>query len=79
MEVKTVMKNITFEIKEKYGKLNEKDWSLEVNRIAWNKKAPKIDIRAWDSSHEKMSKGITLTDVEAKKLLKILTYIYKDK
>lgn len=73
------MKNITFEITEKYGKLNDKDWALEINRVAWNKKAPKIDIRAWDSGHEKMSKGITLTDVEAKKLLKILTYIYKDK
>lgn len=73
------MKGITFEIKEKYGKLNEKEWSLEVNRIAWNKKEAKLDIRSWDASHKKMSKGITLTDGEAKKLLKILTYIYKDK
>ena len=39
-------------------------WKLELNRVSWNGGEPKYDIRKWDSSHEKMSKGITLSEEE---------------
>lgn len=62
---------IQFEITEKIGVLstNEKTgWTREVNRVSWNGKDAKIDIRDWDPEHQKMSKGITLSDEEAAKL-----------
>lgn len=40
-------------------------WTLEVNLISWNGKAPKIDIRSWNKNHQQMSKGVTLTEAEA--------------
>lgn len=62
------MNEITFTIMEHLGVLNEhhgSGWKKEVNVVAWNGNEPKIDIRDWDSSHEKMTRGITLTDKEA--------------
>ena len=44
-----------------------------INRISWNGGAPKLDIRDWASEHEKMGKGVTLTDDEAKKLVELLS------
>lgn len=68
------MADIKFEIVETLGVISEspKGWKKEVNRISWNDAAPKIDIRDWAPDHEKMGKGITLTDEEAKELLSIL-------
>ena len=66
---------VTFEIKESLGILstNEKSgWNREVNRVSWNGGAAKIDIRDWSPDHDKMSKGITLTDAEAKALVELL-------
>jgi hypothetical protein len=45
-----------------------KDWSMELNLVGWNGREPKLDIRTWDPSHERMGKGITLTREEAAKL-----------
>jgi hypothetical protein len=69
--------DIKFEIVENLGVIGEgaKGWKKEVNLISWNGRAPKIDIRDWDSSHEKMGKGITLSKEEAVKLLEILSEI----
>ena len=44
-------------------------WKKEINLISWNESAPKYDIRDWAPNHEKMSKGITLTEDELKKLV----------
>lgn len=68
------MADIKFEIVEKLGVISEspKGWKKEVNRISWNDKEPKIDIRDWSPEHDKMGKGITLTDEEAKDLVAIL-------
>lgn len=68
------MADIKFEIVEKLGVISEspKGWKKEVNRISWNGNAPKIDIRDWSPEHDKMGKGITLTDEEAKELVAIL-------
>jgi hypothetical protein len=69
--------DIKFEIVENLGVIGEgaKGWKKEVNLISWNGRAPKIDIRDWDSNHEKMGKGITLSKEEAMKLLEILSEI----
>ena len=36
--------------------------------MSWNDNDPKYDIRDWDPKHEKMSRGITLTEEEAYEL-----------
>ena len=47
-------------------------WRLELNRISWNGREPKYDLRKWSPDHEKMSKGITLSDDEVINLADIL-------
>ena len=44
----------------------------ELNRISWNEQEPKYDIRRWAPDHEKMGKGITLSDDELLKLAVLL-------
>ena len=65
---------VTFEIKEHLGLISEdrNGWKKEVNLVAWNGQPPKVDIRSWDSSHERMTRGITLTMDEADNLAIIL-------
>jgi len=64
------MKDFTYEIVEKIAVLgtSAKGWTKELNKISWNGKPAKYDIREWDPEHEKMGKGITLTDDEFEKL-----------
>ena len=54
-------------------------WTKELNLISWNGRTPKYDIREWAPEHEKMGKGITLTDEEFTKLKELLSkqYFYK--
>lgn len=68
------MPEFNFEIKEELGVLSEsaKGWTKEVNLISWNGAPPKYDIRDWAPDHEKMGKGITLTEEEAETLFRIL-------
>ena len=47
-------------------------WSKELNLVAWNGKEPKYDIREWSPEHDKIGKGITLSDDEFAKLKEIL-------
>ena len=51
---------------------NSKGWRKELNKISWNGAAPKYDIRDWAPEHEKMGKGITLTEEEAARLKELL-------
>ena len=68
------MSDVTFEIVEHIGVLsdNAKGWTKELNKVSWNGAAPKYDIREWAPEHEKMGKGVTLTEEEAKKLKELL-------
>ena len=50
----------------------ETGWTKEVNIVAWNGNAPKVDIREWDPEHERMTRGITLFHEDGKKLIEIL-------
>lgn len=65
---------LKYEIVEEVGILseNEKGWRKELNLVSWNEREPKFDIRDWNPTHERMSKGITLTTEEAKALYEIL-------
>lgn len=65
---------IDFKIIEECGVLSTspKGWNKELNLIKWNDKSPKYDIRDWAPDHEKMSKGITLSEEELKALYDIL-------
>lgn len=68
------MADIKYEIKETLGVLSEspKGWTKELNIISWNGNAPKFDIRDWAPEHEKMGKGVTLSEAELMKLKEIL-------
>ncbi len=68
------MANIIFEIIKNIGILSEssKGWTKELNLISWNDREPKYDLRDWDPEHEKMGKGVTLTEEELKKLKELL-------
>lgn len=44
------------------------DWNLELNLVSWNGRPASYDIRKWSQDHEKMSKGVTLTEDEVVKL-----------
>lgn len=68
------MADIKFEITEHLGVLSEspKGWTKEINLISWNGREPKYDIRDWAPNHEKMGKGITLSEEEVNQLIEIL-------
>lgn len=71
------MADINFEIEKEIGKLSEssKGWTKELNLISWNGKEAKYDLRDWAPEHEKMGKGITLTNDEIKALKNLLNSI----
>lgn len=56
----------SYEIIEEIAVLSEnpKGWTKELNLVSWNGRAPKFDIRDWAPGHEKMAKGITLSNEE---------------
>ncbi len=68
------MAELTFEIKETLGVLSTsaRGWTKELNKVSWNEREPKYDIREWNPDHTRMGKGITLTDDEVTMLKKIL-------
>lgn len=68
------MAELKFEIVESLGVLSEnaKGWTKELNKVSWNERDPKYDLREWNPDHTRMGKGITLTDEEVDMLKKIL-------
>lgn len=71
------MAEIKFEITKQIAILSEspKGWSKELNLISWNGREPKYDIRDWAPNHEKMGKGVTLSNEEVDKLKEALNSI----
>ena len=47
-------------------------WQVELNRVSWNGKEPKYDLRSWGPNHEKIGKGITLTEEDVFALAELL-------
>lgn len=62
---------ITFEIKKHIAVLStaKSGWTRELNVVSWNEAPEKYDIRDWDPAHEKMGKGITLTNEEMRTIV----------
>jgi hypothetical protein len=69
------MPDIKFEITKHIGVLSQgsKGWTKELNLVSWNDHEPKFDIREWDETHEKMGKGVTLSNEEIRKLKELLS------
>ncbi len=70
-------KDIDYTIIDEIGIISTspKGWNKELNLISWNGRDPKYDIRDWAPNHEKMGKGITLSEDEAKALRGLLDKI----
>lgn len=60
------MADFQYEILEEIAVLSEnpKGWRKEFNLVSWNGRPPKFDIWDWAPGHEKMGKGVTLSNEE---------------
>lgn len=67
-------KEFKYEITEEISVLSTsaKGWTKEINKISYNGAASKFDIRDWAPEREKMGKGVTLSEDEAKALFEAL-------
>lgn len=67
------MAEFKYDIVKELGVIAEgaKGWNRELNLVSWNGNAPKYDIRDWAPDHEKMGKGISLTEDEFKTLIEL--------
>ena len=67
-------KEFSYEIVEEIGVLsqNSKKKKKELNLVSWNGNPPKFDLRDWAPDHEKMGKGVTLSNDEFEALKKLL-------
>lgn len=63
-----------FQIVEHLGvlSLNSSGWRLEINRISFNGKPPKLDIRRF-GPNGRMGKGVALTQQEEAALRQLFT------
>ena len=68
------MADIAFDIVKHFGAVSSEKggWKKELNLVSWNGRTPKLDVRDWAPGHEKMGKGITLTQEEAAALAELL-------
>ena len=68
------MAELKYEVVEKLGVLGETGtgWTKELNLVSWNEREPVYDIRTWNSGHDRMGKGITLSPDEVKCLNDLL-------
>ena len=71
------MAEFNFKIFKTFGTISENNngWVKEVNLVSWNDREPVYDIRTWSENHEKLGKGITLTETELKNLKDLLNSI----
>ena len=71
------MAGIKYDIVEEVGVISKSSsgWNKELNLVSWNDRQPKFDIRDWSENHEKMGKGITLSNEELKALKELLNSI----
>lgn len=62
---------IKFEILEHIGVLSEEPsgWRKELNLIRWNGGEPRYDCRSWNEDHTQMTRGLTLSEGEIRKLI----------
>ncbi|MEG1559341.1 MAG: YdbC family protein [Clostridia bacterium] len=72
------MADLKFEIKEHIGVLGEsaRGWKKELNKVSWNDRDPKYDIREWSPDYSSMGKGVTFSDEECENLFKLLKNLF---
>ena len=69
---------ITYDVVKNIGVIADNGaQETQVNMISWNHGAPKFDIRKWNVETDRMSKGISLTESEARELVKVLTEYFE--
>ncbi|MBQ5492228.1 MAG: YdbC family protein [Treponema sp.] len=66
--------DFSFEIQKELGVVSEGKggWQLELNLVSWSNRPAKYDLRSWAPQHEKMGKGLTLTQQDLIALRKLL-------
>ncbi len=70
------MADLKYEIIERIAILSEKGkWTKELNRVSWNGREAKYDLRDWNHDEEKLGKGTTLSDEEIQNLRQVLNAI----
>ena len=64
---------VSYEIVREIGVISDDGkWQMELNLISWNGRGAKYDLRKWAPGHEKMGKGVTLSEEELIKLGEII-------
>lgn len=67
------MPEIKYEIVERIAVLSESGkWTKELNKVSWNDRPAKYDLRDWDHEDSKIGKGATLTEEEIHNLRQVL-------
>ncbi|MCH5200401.1 MAG: hypothetical protein J1F60_05515 [Oscillospiraceae bacterium] len=68
------MAEFKYEIVKELGVISEnaKGWRKELNLVSWNEREPKYDIREWSPDHERMGKGVSLTEEEILALAELI-------
>lgn len=66
--------DFTFSIEKQIGVISQSKggWQVELNLVSWSGREAKYDIRSWSPDHQKMGKGITMTQEELKTLAQII-------
>ena len=66
--------DFSFSIEQNLGVISESKtgWKLELNMVSWGGRPAKYDLRSWSPDHEKMGKGVTLTQDELTSLKNLL-------
>lgn len=72
------MAEFKYEIVERIAILSESGkWTKELNKVSWNDRPVKYDLRDWNHEEGKMGKGVTLSDLEISNLKEVLDAIIK--
>ncbi|TJX15135.1 hypothetical protein E9840_03470 [Tissierella creatinini] len=72
------MAEFKYEIVERIAILSENGkWTKELNKVSWNDRPAKYDLRDWNHEEGKMGKGVTLSDVEISNLKEVLDAVIK--
>lgn len=70
------MANFNYEIIERIAVLSQNGkWTKELNKISWNARSPKYDLRDWNHEDGKVGKGTTLTAEDLRNLKEVLNAI----
>lgn len=66
--------DFSFSIEKNLGVVSEGKggWNLELNLVSWGGRPAKYDLRSWSPDHQKMAKGVTLSQDEIDSLKTLL-------